>query len=399
MRILHILDHSVPLHSAYSHRTLSLLTQQRARGWHTIHLTGPAQGKVETPDRNGDRWHFFRTDPACPALALLPPLQQAAIARRMARRLRHAVKLTRPDILHVHPPALNALAALRIGRLFALPVLVELRAAGDDALAGQGAPASGLRPLLARALETYVARRADAVVTSCGGMRRELLARGVCGDRLSVIPPAVSMRHAAPRERPDPAFARSLGLGSGPVIGYIGPLHEDEGLALLMAAMPSLLRAHPGLQLLLAGAGPAEPALRTRAAALGAAVVFAGRVPRERIGKLHALLDLLVYPRLALPLAELVSPHKPLEALAHGALVAASNVGGHRELIEHGKNGVLFEAGSTSALADAVLALLAEPACWAPLRERARRFAVAERSWAAIAARYAPIYTRLIEGR
>lgn len=393
MRILHILDHSIPLHSGYSHRTLSLLHQQRQRGWHTIHLTGPAQGKVETPDRNSDRWHFFRTDPGSGLLALLPPLHQALLMRRMARRLRHAVKLTRPDILHVHPPAFNALAALQVGRRLALPVLVELRALGQDGASEDG---GALRRLLARALESHVAHRADALVVTGDGMRRALLARGVNAARVSVIPAAVSLRHAVPRELRDPAFAHRLGLGPGPVIGYIGAFHHEQGLALLLAALPSLLRAHPGLQLLLAGAGPAEAELRARATPLGAAVVFAGALPHERIGQLHAVLDLLVYPRL--PPAELVSPHKLLEALARGALVAASNIGPHRELIAHGRNGVLFEAGSTSALADALLALLAEPGCWDALRERARSFAVAERSWAAIAARYAPLYTRLVEG-
>lgn len=394
MRILHVLDHAIPLHSAYSHRTLSLLGQQRALGWHTIHLTGPAQGKVEAADRNTNGWHFFRTDPLWADLALPPPLRQALIVARMARRLRHAARLTRPDILHAHPPSLNALAALRAGALLGLPVLAELPAPCTP-----GLPGHGLRPQLARLLDTYVAQHAGAVVTGSAGMRADLLARGVPRQRISIIPPAVSARHAVPRERPDPAFAHSLGVRAGPLIGYLGALDEAEGLGLLLAAMPALLRAYPGLQLLLAGAGPAHAALRERAARFGPAVLFCPSVPHERLGALHALLDLLVYPRLPGPMAELAAPLKPLEAMARGTLVAASNVGGHRDLIEHGKTGILFEAGNASALADAVLGVLAEPACALPLRERARAFAAAERSWAAAAARYAPLYTGLLEGR
>ena len=69
MRILHLLDHTSPRHSAYALRAMAILRQQRAMGWHTIQLTGPRQGPVE-PDRNRDGWHFFRTAPAASALHL-----------------------------------------------------------------------------------------------------------------------------------------------------------------------------------------------------------------------------------------------------------------------------------------------------------------------------------------
>ena len=99
-----------------------------------------------------------------------------------------------------------------------------------------------------------------------------------------------------------------------------------------------------------------------------------------------------------MPARTLAAARKPLDAIAHGALVLASDTSAHRELIDHGHNGLLFEAGSVESLVEAVLALLADPSCMQPLRERARSFAKVERSWEAAARSYGPVYKRLLEG-
>lgn len=366
MRILHVLDHSVPVHTAYSHRTLSLLRQQRALGWHTVQLTGPAQGKVETEDRNRDGWHFIRT---APGPGWLPPL---LLARRMARRIRHAIRLARPDILHAHPPVLNAVAALWAGWRSDVPVLVELHGGATSIL------------------DNYAARSAAAVVADSYALRGELLGCGVAEGRISVVQPAIEQPRAA--SAPWPAYLPGRGE---PLIAYAGPLEERCGAHLLLAAMTPLRRLYPALRLVLAGSGPAKTELMDRAAEFGNAVIFAGQPEREDLPAIYEAADILVFPALAT--RSLAVARKPLEAMAHGALVLASDTGAHRELVDHGRNGVLFEAGSVDSLADAVAALLAEPACMQPLRERARSFAATERSWEAAARSYGPVYKRLLE--
>src|SRR3546814_7655653 len=81
-----------------------------------------------------------------------------------------------------------------------------------------------------------------------------------------------------------------------------------------------------------------EEALKAQAALSAAAdrIHFVGRVPHDEVERYYALIDILAYPRKAMRLTELVTPLKPLEAMAQRKLVAASDVGGHRELIEHG---------------------------------------------------------------
>ena len=395
MRILHILDHSLPLHSGYTFRTLAILRQQRALGWHTMQLTSAKQGPSEGAQQLVDGWHFYRTAPDARWWARLPVLRQVAVIVGLAVRLRRLAQRIKPDVLHAHSPALNAIAALNAGRALGIPVVYEVRAFWEDAAADHGSSRpGGLRYRLTRALESHALRRADAVTTICEGLRRELCARGVPAHKITVIPNAVDA--AAFDAVADPALVRSLGLDGCPVIGFIGSFYAYEGLALLLRAMPRLLAAQPALRLLLAGGGPQEAALRALAAQLGIeyAVVFAGRVPHAQVAAYYQLVDICVYPRLPMRLTELVTPLKPLEAMAQGRLVVASDVGGHRELVEHGKTGMLFRAGDAGALAQAVLHLLLAPESWTPLRRQARAFVETERSWAASVGRYAHVYAR-----
>ena len=155
------------------------------------------------------------------------------------------------------------------------------------------------------------------------------------------------------------------------------------------------------LRVLLVGGGRQEADLKRLAAELGieSEVVFAGRVLHHQVQRYYDLIDVLVYPRLSMRLTELVTPLKPLEAMAQGRLVLASDVGGHRELIRDGETGTLFKAGDPQALAAAVRLLLKQPARWPSLKAAARRYVETERSWKGSVARYADIYGRITEGR
>ncbi|ADJ64246.1 glycosyltransferase, exosortase A system-associated [Herbaspirillum seropedicae] len=399
MHILHILDHSIPLHSGYTFRTLSILKQQRALGWQTSHITSAKQGAAGAAEEEVDGWRFYRTPPATGLLARLPVLNQLAVIQGLARRLEEVARQVRPDVLHAHSPALNAIAALRVGRRLGIPVVYEVRAFWEDAAVDHGTSrAGGLRYRLTRALETYALKRADAVTTICEGLRADIAARGVPLAKMTVIPNAVNIDDFSLGQQADPALARQLGLEGKTLLGFIGSFYAYEGLPVLVQALPQLLAGNPDVRLLLVGGGPQERALHALAAELGVSdkVVFAGRVPHEQVQRYYNLIDVLVYPRLKMRLTDLVTPLKPLEAMAQGRLVVASDVGGHRELISDGRTGVLFAAGSPEALAQKVLALLAEPARWPQLRAAGRHFVETERNWAASVARYQQIYPRLV---
>jgi PEP-CTERM/exosortase A-associated glycosyltransferase len=216
---------------------------------------------------------------------------------------------------------------------------------------------------------------------------------------VTVIPNAVDIDKFAPSGTPDTALQARLGLAGATVLGFIGSFYAYEGLDLLLAALPRLLTQRPELRVLLVGGGPQDEALKAQAAALGVAgqVVFTGPVPHAEVGRYYDLVDVLCYPRHSMRLTELVTPLKPLEAMAQGRLLVASDVGGHQELIRDGETGVLFRAGSADALADAVLGLLAQRERWPALRANGRRFVETERNWRASAARYRAPLEALVE--
>ena len=119
-------------------------------------------------------------------------------------------------------------------------------------------------------------------------------------------------------------------------------------------------------------------------------------MPHDEIGHYYDLADLLVFPRMSLRLTELVTPLKPLEAMAQERIVAASNVGGHRELIRDRETGYLFPPDDPEELAEGVLAALDDAASWPCIRARAARFIDCERCWAHSVARYAEVYARVL---
>lgn len=399
MKVLHVFDHSLPIQDGYSYRSLALLEQQRARGWTTVHLTGPKHDAL-APHEDVEGLRFHRTPRAGGWLSRLPAVgSHLAVVSALKQSLAELVGREKPDIIHAHSPSLNGLAALSVARSRGLPLAYEIRAFWEDAAVDQGTARPGdLRYRATRASESHVMRQADAVFTICEGLRRDVLSRGIPADRVTVIPNAVDAgryRYAPPR---DEALAASLGLHGAFVLGFIGSFYAYEGLDLLLQAFPAIAAAMPGARALLVGGGLEDARLREQARSMGIAdrVVFTGRVPHDQVERYYGLLDLAVFPRHSLRLTETVTPLKPLEAMAMGTVCLASDVGGHRELIEDRVTGYLFRAGEPASLADAVTAAARDPGSLRRLREQGRRFVERERSWAASVANYAPVYERLL---
>ena len=395
MRILHVLDHSLPLHSGYTFRTRAIVKAQIARGWEVACLTGARHSKAGPDPEIVEGITFYRTPQP---VAGPSPLREWREIQALAARLDELVTEFQPDQLHAHSPVLNALAALQVAKKRGLPLLYEIRAFWEDAAVGNGTGSEGsARYRLTRMLETYAARKADAVAVICEGLRKDLIERGIAEDKIIVSPNGVDMVLFGKPPAADVELARNLGLEGADVVGFIGSFYDYEGIDDLIAAMPLLVAKRPLAQLLLVGGGPMEEKLKAQALASPAAdrIHFIGRVPHEEVERYYSLIDVLAYPRKAMRLTELVTPLKPLEAMAQRKLVAASDVGGHRELIEDGVTGTLFRPDDPSALAEALERLFANRSQWEQRRETARRFVETDRNWSSNISRYIPAYQKL----
>jgi len=399
MKILHILDHSIPLHSGYTFRTRAILEQQHAMGWETAQVTSSKHVASSPDEETVDGLHFYRTHTSGNPLAKIPLLDQVDVVTGLNKRLDQVIAAERPDILHAHSPSLNGLAALHAGRRHAIPVVYECRAFWEDAAVDHGTCSEGsVRYKLTRAMETHVFRRADAVTTICEGLKSDIIARSVPEERVTVIPNAVDIERFRVDMAPNEELSAKLGLSGKTVLGFIGSFYAYEGLMLLVNALPQILSVAPDTCLLLVGGGPQEHEIKDLVSRLGLEtnVIFTGRVPHAEVNDYYHMVDIFVYPRLRMRLTDLVTPLKPLEAMAQGKLVLASDVGGHKELIRDGHNGRLFCADSSESLADAVLDLIGHREQWEAYKINGRSFVEQERNWSVSVSRYRELYHKLI---
>ncbi|GAB6063260.1 glycosyltransferase [Deferrisoma palaeochoriense] len=408
MKILHLLDHSLPISDGYAMRSRKILAAVRAAGFDPVVLTSPkheqyAPGPVPA-EETIDGVRHVRSGAVGTSVPLLGEL---ALTRRVRRHLDRLVGENGVRLIHAHSPVLNALPALGAGRRRGVPVVYEIRAFWEDAAVDQGTHREwGPRYRLIRALETRACRRADAVVTICQGLRADLVARGIPEDKITVVPNAVDPEELRPAPR-DPELRARWGAGPDDfVVGFLGSFYHYEGLDLLLHALARLATAVTGdgspvtgsrrgndsrftihdsraPRALLIGGGQEDERLRALARDLGVAdrVTFAGRIPHADVPAAYAACDALVLPRKSMRLTELVTPLKPLEAMVLGVPVIASDVGGHRELVADGETGLLFPAGDPAALADRILTLAQNPDLAARLVDQGRRWVLAERTW------------------
>jgi len=394
-RILHVLDHSLPLHSGYTFRTRAILTAQAAAGLEVRGITGLRHFKEgpDTEECDGIRFHRTRGEAKGPV-----GLREWREISLLAEAIIALAAEWRPDVLHAHSPALCGKAALIAGRWLGIPVVYEIRAFWEDAAVSNGTGSEGsVKYRLTRALENHVVAGADAVVTICQGLKDDLVLRGTDPAKIAISPNGVDLALFGEPAKADPELAAELGLGAGPVIGFIGSFYDYEGLDDLIAAMPLLTARVPDARLLLVGGGPMEETLKALAEAspAAAAIRFVGRVPHSAVDRYYALVDVMAYPRKRSRLTDLVTPLKPLEAMAQRKLVAASDVGGHRELIAEG-TGILFTPDNPSACAAALADLLENRVNWDVIKTAGLEHVRTNHDWARNIYRYQDVYQRLL---
>jgi PEP-CTERM/exosortase A-associated glycosyltransferase len=386
--------------SGYAIRSRNLISAQHSSGEAIEVVTGPLH---EMDDSSAteivlDGVQYMRT-PVKKSFALAamrqrwPLLREQQVVRTLRRRLLEITDNDAVDIVYAHSPALCGLAALQAARKRGLPFIYEIRAFWEDA-ANQNR--GGHRPLKERMtyeLETYVAQKADAVAAIAKPMLQDLKSRGISANKLFHVPNGVDTKRLQPQTR-DEALVRELGLLDRPVFGFFGSLYEYEGISWLIRAAAELrLRGHK-FSTLIIGRGEDQPEIQSAIRDTGAFehTRMIDFVPHEQIAKYYSVIDIAVYPRKRLRLTDLVTPLKPLEAMAFGKPVLASSVGGIRELVDDERTGLLFEPGNVSDFCRQAERMITSSTLCQSLSARGRAFVEKERDWTILAKRYREIY-------
>ena len=328
-----------------------------------------------------------------------PLVREREVVRILRRRLLGILDSEPVKVVYAHSPALCGLAALQAARKRNLPLVYEIRAFWEDAATQNGKGASSARSRLTYELETYVARRADAVAAISKPMLKDLQSRGIPANKLFHVPNGVDTGRFRPASR-DEGLALELGLVDRPVLGFLGSLYRYEGISWLVRAAAQLRARGHKFSLLIIGRGEDQPAIESaiRDCRAGSYVRTLDHVAHEKIARYYSVVDIAVYPRQSLRLTELVTPLKPLEAMAFGKPVLASAVGGIRELVEDERTGLLFGPENVADFCRQAERMISSPALCEALSERGRQFVVAERDWKILAKRYHEIYDFVLPG-
>jgi PEP-CTERM/exosortase A-associated glycosyltransferase len=401
MKILHILDHSLPLQSGYAFRSQNILQAQRKRGWQPVALTSPKHEEswkgswYSQEEISGCK--YYRTGAV--VRNTFPFESEIRLMISLARRIREVIEFEKPDILHAHSPILNAIPALWVGGRLGIPVIYEIRAFWEDAAVDHGTYSEGSwKYKMVRSIETWVCRKADHIGVLCQGLKDDLITRGIPSEKLTIIYNGVNADDFKPCE-PDEEFIENYNLKGKKVIGFVGSFYRYEGLDLLIDAFAHTSTTMPESVLLLVGGGEMEKELREKIQRLNLSekVVMTGRVSHDCIPSIYALIDILVYPRYSMRLTELVTPLKPLEAMAMGKTLVASDVGGHRELIRNNETGILFPAGDRKALAQSIERLLQGNELRKKMEKEGYTWVLESHTWDKTTSAYTEVYAKTLE--
>lgn len=402
--VLHVVSNSLPeRQSGYTIRTHGIVGAQHDAGLTAQVVTRlgfPVDMGTVTAARkitvDGVSYHRLLPSRGMP----IPGSKRQALA---VAELTALVERERPDILHAHSKHENAQIALMVGRQLGLPVVYEARGFLEETWVSSGGDPNSDFYRWSREAETLCMQHADSVVTLSEAMARNIEARGIARERIAVIPNAVSADFASrvsSRGRAAVLGERTrarLGIPTeSTVFGSVSTLNDYEGFDTVIQAID--LMADPGVVLLLVGGGPTRTGLEAiaRAAGVSERVVFTGRVPHDHVREYLDAMDVFVVPRRETPVTRLVPPIKPLEAMAVGLPVLASDLSPLVEIVRPGVFGEVARAQDPAAWADRMAALRYAPEHRKGLGARAAEFVVRERTWAWAAHRYADVYAAAV---
>ncbi|RCK69139.1 glycosyltransferase WbuB [Desertihabitans brevis] len=390
LRVLHLVSNALPeVQAGYTLRTAGIVAAQRELGLqpHVVTRLGfPVDtGRVLAADRveiGGVPHHRLLP-------GVLPRRHDEAL-QRAADELAALVDELRPDLLHAHSKHDNAQVALAVGARRGLPVVYEVRGMLEETWRSRGGdPASDLYRL-SREAETWCMRSAARVLTLGPAMAAEITGRGVPTERVVVTPNAVDRSFLTGAD--GGAVRARLGIGADEVVvGVVGTLNDYEGLDVLVRAA-----AAAGVRLLVVGDGPARSELQQLAAATGARALLPGRVPHADVPAHLAALDLFAVPRRPTPVTSLVSPLKPVEAMAAGLPLLVSDLPPLTELLEGDAHGWSAPAGDVDGWTAVLTRLTADRD---ELRRRGRAAASwieHSRTWDHLAHQHATLYTEVV---
>jgi len=395
--VLHIFHHYPPVVVGYARRSYEIVKNTRPF----------AKSTIITPPINKDKIPFQSTEPVDAQEAIyrlqlpIPPMRfigysfiQRYFFKKLLKKVfqRHSF-----DLVHAHIPYVYSLPALRYAKQKGLKTIYEVRGIWEDTAVAEG--------IIGRFSLYYARRRrnegkamkfADKVVVLSTALGSEIEKRGIPQEKIQCVPNAVDCSEFKP-QTPSKEIQDRYQLKGKITLGYIGSLRKLEGIQKIIQLLPELIKKNENIVFLIIGLGEYKKELNRLVQELNLErhVLFVGAVSPENIPQYYSVCDILLFPRLKLRVTELVSPLKPLEAMAMGKCVLASAVGGLKEYCLEGVNATLFDPENEKEALKRLDSLIQNPTFRTELGEKARLWVIENKDWEKIALGYESIYNEL----
>ncbi|MGV9302450.1 glycosyltransferase family 4 protein [Nonomuraea sp. NPDC004354] len=398
-RVLHMVTNALPYTQAgYTVRTHRIVTAQKEKGLDPHVVTSWGWPMLQG---HADAAPFEELD-GIPYHRLLPdgrqemPFETRGRIILGAERVTELVATLRPQVLHAATDHRNGSMAYAVRERTGTPFVYEVRGFLEETWASRDPIRIGSeRHVLQREREAFLMREADAVVTLAETMAQEIVERGVPREKIRLAPNAVD-DSLLTADYDGAAFRRSMGIGDDEiVVGSVSSIVAYEGFATLLRA-GALLRKD--VRVLIVGDGTERDNLLALVEELGLDnAILPGRVGPEEALQAQAAIDIFVCPREDLRVCRLVTPLKPVEAMALGKPVVLSDLPALSELVGSEGAGLLVPPGDPEALAKALSDLRQDPARRAEMGEAGKAEVAAKRTWSRVAETYRDLYRTLEE--
>lgn len=298
----------------------------------------------------------------------------------------------KPDLVIAASFYLTALPAMIVSRRLEIPFVYEVRGLAEITRISRDKSYLGTAKYNNEVfMETETANNSDFVFTLTQPMKDEMIKRGVNANKIFILPNCCNINKFQPRCR-SLELAKELSIPKNvPVIGYIGTFVDYEGLEDLVAACVILKRRGAQFRLLIVGSenvSISEKGAITKTILelskkenLKDWLILPGRVPHSEVERYYSLIDIAPFPRKPWPVCEMVSPMKPLEALAMEKAVVVSSVTALAQMIRNGETGLVYEKGDINSLSEVLYRLVNDLKLRKELGKNAREWVRRERSW------------------
>lgn len=406
-KVLNVLNTSIPyLQNGYSIRSKYIIENQRKMGLEPVVVTRPGfpndffedsfKEKGSVTKEQVDGVNYYRTHPD----AIMRFLPFSEYLDKYVDAVCRVIDKEKPDFVQSASNYVNGMAGLLAARKKGIPFVYEIRGFWElTTITKEPLYKNSENFRLEQKLEKYLVFNADRLVVISQGLKKELIKNGIEEHKITVVPNGVDTTSIQPLERNESLFEQYQ-LQDKFVLGYIGSILRYEGLQELITVISDLVLAgNNNIRLLIAGDGDYLSNLKLLAKELDLEeyVIFLGKIPHSEVPQYYSLFDLCVFPRLDEEVTNIVTPLKPLEAMASGKVVLGSNLEAMCEMIVHEVSGFVFD-NSREDMSKHIIKLYKDKKLCEDMKQKARNWVVENRDWQVVTKGYLDIYVNKERG-